>query len=848
MKGRFEINIKRWTVWLMAVSLLFSVSTGSNHIYANHGNAQETVKYHFADVPMSHWAYRHVTKLALLGVVSGDGLNYSPNKAITQQDAVIMAVKLLGLQNELKADADVVLPFEVSKYAKPYVVLALDKGIINLREELSTLVGGDLTLSWGTKLATREWVAKAAVRAVGKQQAANELSQVASPFSDYQLISASAQGYVNAAAELKIVSGLPDGSFNPQGIVNRAQMAVILSKAERLLIKRSDHVASGLVTHMGDGFIAIRLPGGEVKQLATDGSMAVYGSDKEGRLSAADVKPYYQVSMIQLNGKVYYIEILNDEVRKESAAGTLLRKSMDGMSIVLLVDGVEQNYGLAADVSVVDVNGGGSSLGALLPRTEVEIRLNVSGVDAIVKQIIIKKLPVRESENSESEPDPEPEQTVEPGIMGTLDELDMAKMRLIIRNETGKLEVYELSPDVRVSVAGLSSAGLDDLMIGDSINMAVDEQSMVSGISVMNREIKAGVLAQIIFYDPISNKLWVRDKADSDLILQLNAAAATGNNMNRADFMRLFPNGKKAVFTISGDQILAIDSADSFDGVISTIGANTTDVTITTVKNYTFTFAIDSSTAVEVPGKSTARASDLSAGQSVRIILNAAQDKAAQIKVKRSLLVKTVAVDAAARKLTVKDHAGQQFSLTISAAVPVASANGATRMLNTIASGEPVIVSYIGSTITGLTVPSIVRGKVNAVDMAAGKLTIQDFTNAIHEITTGQKLKVYIERSEFTNLSAITPEQRVEWVTGADGSVFITVIPALDKTFWTYDSSKREISFKRKTLTETYTYSLHPDAFIHQGSEMLRPDALVENDKVSVYLLDGRIIELEKIE
>lgn len=187
---------------------------------------QHSLKTGFPDVPSTHWAQKYITKLALLGVIRGDGAGrFNPNMSVKQQDVIIMAVNMMGLADEVSESKEtVVLPFEVDAYAKPYVALAIDKGLIHVQEELSA-AGENSAKSWGAKEATRQWVAKVTIRALGKQAEAAELANTPTDFKDNADIASWALGYINEAVQLNIVSGFEDGSFKPNGKVTRAEMA-----------------------------------------------------------------------------------------------------------------------------------------------------------------------------------------------------------------------------------------------------------------------------------------------------------------------------------------------------------------------------------------------------------------------------------------------------------------------------------------------------------------------------------------------------------------------------------------------------------------------------------------------
>ena len=189
--------------------------------------ASTAVKVKFPDVKSDYWGIRHITKLATEGIIEGfeDG-TYRADKYVSQQDVIIMAVRMMGLESEVKSRKDsIIFPefLQVDDYARNYVAVALDHNLITLPEE--KLIWGTSKNKWGSQGATREWVAKIVIRSIDKQKTADSLSATPTSFTDNSDISYSSLGYINAAVSLQIVNGFEDGSFKPNGTVTRAQMA-----------------------------------------------------------------------------------------------------------------------------------------------------------------------------------------------------------------------------------------------------------------------------------------------------------------------------------------------------------------------------------------------------------------------------------------------------------------------------------------------------------------------------------------------------------------------------------------------------------------------------------------------
>lgn len=167
------------------------------------------------DVPgdlSSHWAKESVMKLMEAGIISGykDG-TFQPDRTVTRAEFTVMLVKALKLETrDGKEFADT-----GSHWAADGISIAAACGIISGYND-STFGPDDPV--------TREQAAVIMARA-GRLDTAGELN-----FTDGQAISPWARSGVLAAVAQRFFSGYPDGSFQPQGRLTRAEAAVIIAK------------------------------------------------------------------------------------------------------------------------------------------------------------------------------------------------------------------------------------------------------------------------------------------------------------------------------------------------------------------------------------------------------------------------------------------------------------------------------------------------------------------------------------------------------------------------------------------------------------------------------------------
>lgn len=120
----------------------------------------------FSDVKDGFWAEKHIYKLAAEGIILGDAGKFRPSDSVTQQEAITMAIRFMNLDSKLGNGEGTPTELTVSKYFKPYLELAVSQNLIDKSEEIAATGAKE---SWGEKKASREWIAKILVRALGKE-------------------------------------------------------------------------------------------------------------------------------------------------------------------------------------------------------------------------------------------------------------------------------------------------------------------------------------------------------------------------------------------------------------------------------------------------------------------------------------------------------------------------------------------------------------------------------------------------------------------------------------------------------------------------------------------------------
>ncbi len=171
----------------------------------------------FSDVADSHWAKEYVIKLAQYEVITGfeDG-TFRPEELVTKEQFVKMVVEAFGIQSDAKAikftDVD------ASHWAKDYIGIAVNKGIINGNSETEFGIGEKLSRQNAAVI-----IARVADLAGYTLETGNGTS-----FSDKADIAPYALEGVTRLSNAGIINGMGDGTFAPDGTLTRAQAAKIL--------------------------------------------------------------------------------------------------------------------------------------------------------------------------------------------------------------------------------------------------------------------------------------------------------------------------------------------------------------------------------------------------------------------------------------------------------------------------------------------------------------------------------------------------------------------------------------------------------------------------------------------
>ncbi|MGG1515046.1 S-layer homology domain-containing protein [Paenibacillus oryzisoli] len=891
---------------LIMSSLAATPVLGASIVTTSAATTTSNVKLSFPDVTQDYWGIRHISKLALEGIIDGfeDG-TYRSENSVTQQDVLIMAVRMMGLQGEVDSTASTVFPefLQVSDYARKFVEVARQHGLISYEEEKARINGVKQTENWGQQKATREWVAEVVIRAIGKASMADGMAVTASAFTDNSEISPTTLGYVNAAVALKIVDGFEDGSFQPKGVVTRAQMATFLSRSQKELATLPGHAVKGYLTNLTSGTISIMDDLGNTSTYKLSSNTTFYGNKNDTAIQPNELQETYQVTLVPVNGTAYYVEINSDELHMDIHEGQLLNLNMSTFKATL--DDYNA-YDLAPDVSVTDSEGRGMSLADVVTGSTVQLRKSQLVESDKYTSIVVKQIPLNKTATGDiqmidaasrqvtlvdaSTGEAESftlsstlvatladnslidltalhvgdtvEYTVKNSVVvkvtvkkqadvgitveGTIKQLSDDKSAILINKSSG-IAAYELNSNVRVAIDGLVNAGVYDLAPGDTVKLDV-LNNKVTLITVTSRSIENLYFAKIDSYNPTSKLLVVVDNTGTPHAYSLTETVAVsyaGNTLPFSNFTSMFTAGKYVDLQASKNSVLKITMSTQVTGTLTQLNLTTNDITLKTDSGQNLSFKLAYTPVVELANKSNSTLSDLKIGDVVSLQLSYDQSIVQKIVTSKTALYKTAVVNASAKTITVTDAANTAYTVSLDG-VPIVKADQTAGAITDLLPDDYVKLSFEGLSLKNAEIVTPIRGKVTAVNASTGSLTVQDFSGKTQVVSVGTNYEVKLSSGTPWSLTSIKVDDRVQVMKDASDKFLVQVATAASREVDNYNSIVNQLYFKATSAGDRTSYSLFPRAYYHQGSTLLTPSSFTAGNVVKIYVLDDKIVEIEK--
>ncbi len=211
----------------------------------------------FPDVPQSYWAAPAIDALAAQGVISGEaGGLYHPLAPVTRAQFAALIVRALHISiSSVGPSFQDVAP---SGTLSPDIETAAANGL---------MLGTSLTTFAPSATINRAMAAAIAVRALGLGTVGADEGGKASSFKDAAKIPGYAAGDVYVAHQIGLMQGLSNGDFDPSGLLNRAQAAVLIYRLLSITPAQVSAAAAADVSTISAGATATSIAAGSSTNL-----------------------------------------------------------------------------------------------------------------------------------------------------------------------------------------------------------------------------------------------------------------------------------------------------------------------------------------------------------------------------------------------------------------------------------------------------------------------------------------------------------------------------------------------------------------------------------------------------
>lgn len=280
----------------------------------------------FTDI-QNDWAREEVLEAHAKGFVTGYAdFTFRPNSSVSKLETLVMIINAIGLNEEAQnydlSDEQEALLAKIPDWGQSYIALALDKGILTA-EELS---------SFNPQQAAKRYEVCMYMSRVLTNDDANTGSEN-TVFTDEDQIPATNRMQVRLMSMNGVVSGYPDGKFQPMKAVKRNEMITMLNKLDDNCMQIfSASTVKGTVKEITE------IEGGYAISIETsDGKTVVVNTSTESKL-------------------IYKGHLLSTALDIESSMKVKILVDQDGGAVLVRFMGTGEGSATIDDVDDVDEN------------------------------------------------------------------------------------------------------------------------------------------------------------------------------------------------------------------------------------------------------------------------------------------------------------------------------------------------------------------------------------------------------------------------------------------------------------------------------------------------------------
>lgn len=674
----------------------------------------------------SHWAKAYIEDLAAKGKIAGyDDGSFKPDAKVTNLETLIF-VSRIAMDDNTPVDQIVAKWNETVKtimkgasdWSYKNLAVCLEAGIIS-EADLKKLSDGAAL----NKQATREDLAVYLVRAMQLAPVAATLESYPLTFADTSSVSTAAKPSVYLLTQNKIVEGMENNKFEPQGQVTRAQVAAMLSRALEYMDKNGitpefsefssfayeAGTVAGCTVDGGNVLLSLRNVKDEKLDLKVPNTAKFYNDGVKVEPSAIPVGGFARVNYKSANDKtVEAVKVLSSP---KATSGSVLTVDQDKVSIkdstgatsTLKLDRFTQVLagGKVGDRSVVDAKAGYKTAACVTDGTGRLLSLKLMGGGY--------------------------EET------GIIADVDVDEGELLVNNTSGIITRYTIPSTADVTINGIAGS-LASKYVGRYVSVRVSyDDGKVTDVDVDNNtEYLQAIFESVSTYEAtttmkvtgISDGKSASYKMTSGCKITYEGKEVNAINLGKGSMVTLkIENNKITDVQAASGNYEAVGSLDNIqfgttiilefkddDGNIVIFNLNPNR--LPTIKRDDKTSSIDKLTSADTITVTV---------KSGKVSLIEAKTKSTTVSGK----VDRISFDASGNLLYLTDKDGETQPYTLSTGVSVT--NGSTKI---------EISDVVGGNVT----LTIVNGLVTEVKLTGGTAATGELTGTVLFVNTSDKV------------------------------------------------------------------------------------------------------------
>ena len=836
----------------------------------------------FPDVPSDHWAVQQLDRVAARGIMGGyeDG-TARPNNPVTQFEAIAMASRMMELQYDEATQKGTYLPFKYPEWDGAY-------GTAVAAYKASLIDANDFSHN---AAASREWIAKLLIQALGVESGLNAVANNPWAFTDGPSIDSKYANYVKLAYDKGLIGGYTDKTFKPKNTVTRAELAAFLCRVENQLTTVPSNAVRGEITAISGVKVTINGTDGKTYGLNAATTSTLYNKSGQ-KIGVTDLVVGDTVYVVYKSFLLSYLEVQNAQpvVTEKAVSGTIRAVISEKDTLIVIDDSGELHTIVVDNNTKIKELGTGDALAFADLQEKVKVSLKVDVNDQTASEI------VAEVQDDGS-------------LSGTIYDVDVYEKLIVMEERSGsqtRLQTYEMANNMEVSIAGMltatasslkegdkatytiangkmtaiavgsssdtfggnatvksidttnriltyvNTAGelksayytagfavtfkdgqagtITDVQQGDSIEITV-ANNQVSKLKVTNRNISEGMEVTLYSVDSAA-KLITVTTADGSLKSYILANNVKVLLYGETSSLAMLEKGMTIGLTLQNNEVIRIQANDMVEGVVKSFNTSNDTIQVTTNEG-TVTYDVSDNVTVKRYKTTSAYLGSVSVGDTVSMKVDG--NEVVQINVHEYIAMTVADKTNSSGWIRLVDASGNYTSRYIDD-IELFVDGEYSYKVSDINIGDKVLATFEGSILVKLEVESYVEGEITDINTIQETITVRTFSGDTRTVAFTDDTYIMKNGTKYTSLGKLYKGDRVLIDPVSNGKK-ITVMNS--KTGEVRFATSTGIQFKNDTLGNLYVvesnYYCHKD---NSTTKKVLSDLATGGMVVTIYYTD----------